>query len=85
MTDERRPDDREEADPGAFLGTGGEWAADSIPDGPQPGDERVAGTATQSSGVGALDRHVQGDDAPSGHRQGESADDDRVREAGQNQ
>ena len=39
-----------EPDGGAFIGQQPEWAADSIPDGPLPHDERVAGYATQSTG-----------------------------------
>ena len=86
MTDERqdRPESGD-ADRGAFLGSGREWAADSIRDGPQPGDERIAGEATQSTGVGALDTRDQGgDEEPAGHRHGPRADDDAVRQAGEN-
>jgi hypothetical protein len=48
-------DERDQArsgkpDGGAFIGQQPEWAADSIPDGPLPHDERVAGYATQSTG-----------------------------------
>lgn len=82
MSDQQRPDAG--ADPGAYLGTGEEWAADSIPDGPQPGDERVAGNATQSTGEGAREKRLQGgEEWPAGHREGAPADDDAVREAGQ--
>ena len=82
MTDEERRDS--DADPGAFIGTGQEWAADTIPDGPQPGDERVAGEATQSSGEGAAERRLEDEVPPEGHREGAPADSDEVRRAGQN-
>ncbi|HEV8516793.1 MAG TPA: hypothetical protein VGQ47_04030 [Candidatus Limnocylindrales bacterium] len=97
MTDERvEPqgdrEDREEgeeggeprADPGAYVGHEPEWAADTIPGGVGPKDERVAASATRSSGEGAAAHRVERREEPSGHREGPKATDDDVREAGQN-
>ena len=71
-------------DPGAFIGSQPEFGADSIPDGPQQHDERVAGEATQSTGRGG--RAANPDDgwrdAPAGHREGQAADDELVRGEG---
>ncbi|CAN5456094.1 hypothetical protein BH20CHL6_BH20CHL6_09040 [soil metagenome] len=71
-------------DAGAYIGHEPELAAETIPGGVQPDDERVAGTATQSSGAGAADTRVERDIPPGGHREGEPADDDAVRRAGEN-
>lgn len=87
MKDEREQEREGGADPGAFIGTGGEWAADTIPDGPQPGDQRVAGTATQSTGEGGGQNPRAADPGwappPEGHREGAPTDDDAVRGAGE--
>lgn len=71
-------------DPGAFIGSQPELAADSIPDGPQRGDRRVAGEATQSTGPAnrAANPDDGWSDAPAGHREGRAADDDVVKEKG---
>ena len=66
---------REDADPGQYLGRTPERASESIPGGVRPDDERVAAHSTQ---VGPT-----GQPSPSGHREGQPADDDQVREAGQ--
>ncbi len=68
MSDEPR-------DPGQFIGRKPERATESIPGGVRADDERVAAHSTQ---VGPK-RDVE----PSGHREGSPADDDRVRDAGQ--
>ena len=74
MTDQ--PDeDRKDLDPGAFIGHEPELAADRIPGGLRPDDERVA--ATQSSPTA-----TPVTDVPSGHRESDAGGDDR-REAGQ--
>ena len=65
----------EKLDPGAYIGSQPEREEESIPGGVRPGDERIAAHSTQ---VGP--RREQ---APTGHREGSTADDDRVREAGQ--
>ena len=63
-------------DPGQYIGHEPELAADSIPGGVRPDDERVAAHSTQTGPVAKPE--------PSGHREGDAADDDQVREAGQN-
>ncbi len=81
---ERRKD---ELDPGAFIGHEPELAAETIPGGVQPGDERVAANSTQSSGEGSQEHRVEGrpDEWPHGHRHAapESGDDDVIRGGGQ--
>jgi hypothetical protein len=67
-------DDRKHLDPGAYIGHEPELAADRIPGGVRPGDERVAAT---QSGSG-----VPPTPAPSGHREADGGDAER-REAGQ--
>ena len=72
-------------DPGAFIGRGDELASESIPRGVQRNDERVAGVATQSTGAGGRgDVPEEERRWPEGPREGPPADDDAVREAGQN-
>jgi hypothetical protein len=70
-----KPHEREARDPGAYIGHEPELAADTIPGGIRPDDERVA--ATQSS-VGPTPLT----DPPAGHREAAATDGDR-REAGQ--
>ncbi len=65
----------ERRDRGAYIGNEPELEEESIPGGVQPGDERVGAHSTQ---VGP-----KGTPEPSGHREGRPADDDQVREAGQ--
>ena len=78
-------DNGEGLDPGAYIGRGEELASESIPGGVQPDDERVAGVATQSTGDGARGDVPEDERGwPEGHREGPPADDDAVREAGQN-
>jgi hypothetical protein len=80
MTDkDQRPQDRERGaheDPGAYIGRKPERATETIPGGISDADERVAAHSTQSG-------PPNGDDVPSGHREGQPATDDTVREAGQ--
>jgi hypothetical protein len=65
------------ADAGAYVGREPERQAETIPGGVGPDDERIAAHSTQSGESG-------GDEAPpSGHAEGRPADDDLVREAGQ--
>ena len=63
-------------EPGAYIGREPERAADTIPGGVRPEDERIAAYGTQTG---------EPDDAPSpeGHRAGDRVTDDDVREAGQ--
>ena len=70
-----RPNDQAKPDPGQYIGRKPERAAETIPGGVRPDDERVAAHSTQSGPTSPLE--------PSGHREGEPADDHRVREAGQ--
>ncbi len=75
-------------DPGAYIGHEPELAADTIPGGVGPEDERVAGTATQSTGVGAADaraqepRTRQDQSVTEGHRQRERPSTEDQREGG---
>lgn len=70
-------DNEQKPDAGAYIGRKPEFAAETIPGGVQPDDERVAAGQTQTGEGG-------GDEAPpSGHREGAPATDDTVREAGQ--
>ncbi len=74
----------ENVDPGAYIGQQPEFAAETIKDGPQRADERVAGEATQSTGV--AHRGANPDpgwsDPPEGHRHGPRVSDDDLRSAG---
>ena len=82
------PGDQQEDDlgvsAGAFLGREPEWAAESIKDGPQRGDERVAGEATQSLGPAkqAANPDAGWERTPEGHRHAETDADEVVRRAG---
>jgi hypothetical protein len=85
MSDERR-ESREAGsgrDAGAFIGHEPEPATDTILGGLRPDDERVSAGATQSTGVGGLDRRDDAPDMPEGHREGAPATDDEVRRAGE--
>jgi hypothetical protein len=66
-----------QADPGAYIGRLPEREADTIPGGLSRKDERVAGVASQSG------PRSPEPETPGGHREGEPADDDAIREAGQ--
>src|SRR5688500_10073841 len=76
--DEQRTDhpDPVRRDPGAYVGREPERQAATIPGGVSPADERVAAHSTQSG-------PTSGDRVPDGHREGQAADDDQVREGGQ--
>ena len=63
-------------DPGAYVGREPERQAATIPGGISRADERVAAHSTQPG-------PASGDIVPDGHREGQAADDDQVREAGQ--
>ncbi|HEV8490109.1 MAG TPA: hypothetical protein VGQ58_10015 [Candidatus Limnocylindrales bacterium] len=74
----RKPHEIESDDPGAFVGRLPERSTETIPGGIGPKDERVSASATQvSGGEGRVDE-------PSGHREGDQATDDDIREAGEN-
>jgi hypothetical protein len=69
------PDDAE--DPGAYIGHEPERSTETIPGGLSRKDERVSAVATQPTGAETRD-----DAWPEGHRDGERANEDRLREAG---
>ncbi len=69
--------ERPDLDPGAYIGRLPEREAETIPGGLTGKDERVAGVASQSGPSSPEAR------TPGGHREGEPADDDAIREAGQ--
>jgi hypothetical protein len=72
-------------EPGQAIGRFNERSTETIPGGIDRDDERVSALDTQSTGVGAPGRRGQPEDEPSGHREGEPASDDRIREAGDRQ
>ncbi len=76
-------DQQKPADPGAYIGHEPELSSETIPGGVGPEDERVAGTATQSTGLGAAEKRPDEPPAPSGHRHGPKVSDDDVRQAGE--
>lgn len=82
MSDHDRPERTgdatrtEDLDPGAFVGNRPERAAETIPGGIGPKDERIAAHSTQPGEPGD-------GGTPKGHREGPPADDAAVREAGQ--
>jgi hypothetical protein len=71
-------------DPGAYIGRMPERATETIPGGIGRKDQRVAAVATQPAPVRAEVPTSEGGPPPEGHREAETATDDRVREAGQN-
>lgn len=76
--EDRQPRHQQEAtDPGSYIGRKPERVAETIPGGLGPKDERASAVATQP-GPASPDRST-----PQGHREGEPATDDTVREAGQ--
>jgi hypothetical protein len=81
-TPARRRDD-ERHDPGAYIGRMPERATETIPGGVGPKDVRVSGVATQPGPVRGPSPAASSGSPPEGHREGENATDDRVREAGQ--
>ena len=68
---------REAHDPGSFIGRKPERVAETIPDGLRRKDERASAVATQSG-------PPTEEETPEGHREGQPATDDTVREAGLN-
>jgi len=63
---------------GAYIGRKPERVGDSIPGGVSPDDERIAANSSQTSA------EIPDDGTPpTGHREGRAADDDLIREAGQ--
>jgi hypothetical protein len=68
-----------QADAGTYIGRLPEHAADTIPGGLTRKDERVSAVDTQT---GAKSPEPE---TPEGHREGEQATDDTIREAGHNE
>jgi hypothetical protein len=66
-------------DAGAYVGRKPEREAETIPGGIRPDDERIAAHSTQPGGV--RDETVAG--TARGHREGRAADDDLLRESGE--
>jgi hypothetical protein len=64
-------------EPGAYVGRKPEREAETIPGGVRPDDERIAAHSTQAGDTTATEA------TPDGHREGRAADDDLIREAGQ--
>jgi hypothetical protein len=77
MTDPMKDPLAHPDEPGAYIGREPERQAETIPGGVQPDDERIAAHSTQTGTPGTSDA------TPKGHREGRPADDDSVREAGQ--
>ena len=79
------PPQREDStDPGAYIGRKPERATETIPGGLGRKDQRVAAVATQPAPVRGEVPPSEAGPPPEGHREAETATDDRVREAGQN-
>jgi hypothetical protein len=83
------PQQRERPDPtadplakpdeaGAYIGHEPEREAETIPGGVRRDDERIAANSSASG------RLTSNDSTPEGHREGRPADDDQLREAGEN-
>lgn len=70
-------------DPGAYIGRMPERATETIPGGLGRKDQRVAAVATQPAPVREEVPPSEAGPPPEGHREAETATDDRVREAGQ--
>lgn len=79
-----RNPDQKPRDAGAYIGRMPERATETIPGGLGPKDERVSAVATQPAPVRGAAPAADAGQPPEGHREGENATDDRVREAGQN-
>jgi hypothetical protein len=71
------PHERDAKDPGAYIGHEPERVEESIPGGLGPNDERASAVATRTGTM------TPDTPPPEGHREGQSATDDTVREAGQ--
>ena len=76
MTDPTKDPLAHPDEPGAYVGRKPERQAETIPGGVSPDDERIAANSTQTG-------ETSTETTPSGHREGRPADDDLVREAGQ--
>lgn len=80
-SDPRDPTDDPLAKPdeaGAYVGRMPERQAETIPGGVSPDDERIAAHSTRTGGT------PDDESTPEGHREGRPADDDLVRDGGEN-
>ena len=77
MTDATKDPLAHPDEPGAYVGRKPERQAETIPGGVRPDDERIAAHSTQAGETDTTEL------TPEGHREGRPADDDTVREAGQ--
>jgi hypothetical protein len=81
MVEHKRQEPRRDA--GAYIGRKPERATETVPGGVGRGDRRVSAVATQPGPVrGPVPASERGA-PPEGHREGQPATDDQVREAGQ--
>jgi hypothetical protein len=71
-------------DPGAYIGRMPERATQTIPGGLGPKDQRVSAVATQPEPVRGPDPSSDRGAPPEGHREVAKANDETLREAGQN-
>jgi hypothetical protein len=78
-------DQPEERPAGSWIGREPDENTEEVRRSLDEDDERVAVSDTESSGAGDAEGRVEGrdDEWPRGHREGEAADDDEVRRAGQ--
>lgn len=77
-----RPRNEPRRDPGAYIGRLPERATETIPGEVRPKDVRVAAVASQPAPVRGELPGTDSGEPPEGHREGENASDDRIREAG---
>ena len=78
-------DQPEERPAGSWIGREPDENTEEVRRSLDEDDERVAVSDSASSGAGGAEGRVEGrdDEWPGGHREGEAADDDEVRRAGQ--
>jgi hypothetical protein len=70
-------------DPGAYIGRLPERATETLPDGPDPRDERVAAVVAQPGPVRGPEPAAAAGSPPEGHREATFDRDDTRREAGE--
>ena len=75
---------KQQRDAGAYIGRLPEREAETIPDDLGPRDKRVSAVATQPGPVRGPQPAALRGEPPEGHRDGEPANEDRLREAGEN-
>jgi hypothetical protein len=80
----RQGSEKQPRDAGAYIGRLPERESETIPDGLGPKDERVSAVATQPGTVRGPEPAEFRGEPPEGHREAEPANDDRIKEAGEN-